>query len=295
MKAFNALGCSVPFKCYFMLPEEKHVRAISFRENLRIMADTCGLTGWAYINVVGQQRDKLRDNGKDSSGASVVRSFAGVVWSSGRELTVDSAAKIMAIWNRLANLPAARAMVAESLKTYGKQSQFEDWTVLGLLLGKIVVDSDVLWVVETIHYERLRQIRSDNYSAAEIRKKVNIAHLALLRKKSVLAMVEKYVEPAMQLAAEKGQAVVSVRFYRKSGPRGPHGALPGPLGPGAPGPPGLLLPPPDPHRPPRAHPGASGIPGALTSLCSLQMLWMLHFFRGKLCSEIVDCTRVLIF
>ena len=236
-----------------MLPEEKHVRAISFRENLRIMADTCGLTGWAYINVVGQQRDKLRDNGKDSSGASVVRSFAGVVWSSGRELTVDSAAKIMAIWNRLANLPAARAMVAESLKTYGKQSQFEDWTVLGLLLGKIVVDSDVLWVVETIHYERLRQIRSDNYSAAEIRKKVNIAHLALLRKKSVLAMVEKYVEPAMQLAAEKGQAVVSVRFYRKSGPRGPPGA-PGPRGPGAPGPS---------FAPPRSPPAPQGPPRSL--------------------------------
>ena len=125
------------------------------------MAEFLGLSGWQRVVVIGQRRDHLKQKVLPFGAQDVAKSLAKVEWSSGNCATLNVVQKALNLYDRMLTSVESQDAVYESQNTFGRQSPFEDWSKLLIMLNlaKSVVDSSfVLW---TIHYEKLLGKRSE--------------------------------------------------------------------------------------------------------------------------------------
>ena len=57
--------------------------ALSRREEVEVLREHCGLTGWNRIAAIGGRRDELRKSGQESGPEEVATSLETVKWGPG--------------------------------------------------------------------------------------------------------------------------------------------------------------------------------------------------------------------
>ena len=154
------------------------------RESLDDMAEFLGLSGWQRVVVIGQRRDLLKQKGLPSQAQDVTKALAKVEWSSNNSATLNVVQKALALYDKMLTSSESLDAVYESQNTFGRQSPFEDWSKLLIMLSlaKSPVDSSfVLW---TIHYEKVMGKRNE-YSQDELQKKLSPISVMVLRKRLI--------------------------------------------------------------------------------------------------------------
>jgi hypothetical protein len=186
--------------------------SLSYRERLDDMAEFLGLTGWNRIVVIGGRRDSLRAAGLPCTASDVAKALEKVSWSSGKDVTKDTATKCLAIWDRLSNLPDAIAVVMSAQAYYGRGSPYEDWSKLSVIIGACRSNAELIWVMESILAERVHGKRTDNYANAELQKKGSPLHVMMMRKKLVDGILATFFQTSIDSLA----TLVSARPELKS-------------------------------------------------------------------------------
>ena len=133
---------------------------IQLREDLSILEEYCGNTGWNRVVIIGEKQDDLRKKGLPCTAKDVSKALSHIKWGSGRDVGEDAAQKVCMIWQRLKHLPKHKGIILSSYALYGKKSFFEESSKLLLCLQKAPNELDLLWVMEDM-------LRSILYDLAE--------------------------------------------------------------------------------------------------------------------------------
>ena len=159
-------------------------RSLSFREALEDMAEFLGLSGWQRVLIIGQRRDQLKQKGVPFGAQDVTKALAKVEWSSGNCATLNVVQKALNLYDRMLTSVESQDAAFESQNTFGRQSPFEDWSKLLVMLNLAKSSHDSSFVLWTIHYEKLLGKRSE-YSQDELRKKLSPISVMCLRKRLI--------------------------------------------------------------------------------------------------------------
>ena len=185
-------------------------RALSLREENEALREHCGLTGWNKIAVIGNRRDKLKLAGMECGPDEVAADLSKVKWGAGRAVTGPVAEKAIAIWNRVSSEIVDAILSAQA--RFGRDSPWEEYTKLTIVIQACKTNADLLWAVETINEEKSSGKRKDNHSNTELKKKSSIVQICQLRKKTVAGMIANYVQAAIEVL----ESLVAVRPSVKS-------------------------------------------------------------------------------
>jgi hypothetical protein len=153
LAAARRLARNVTAEVMFVSTDEQALDlSLSYREHMvdDLMKEFIGLTGWNRIAVIGGRRDSLRQAGLPCAAMDIVKAFENVAWSSGKEVTKDTATKCLTIWDRLWNLPDAMKVVLSAQASYGRGSPYEDWSKLYMIMGACQSNAELVWVMQTI-------------------------------------------------------------------------------------------------------------------------------------------------
>ena len=150
---------------------ESDDRALSLREENEALREHCGLAGWNKIAVIGGRRDKLKLAGLNCGPDEVAADLAKVRWGPGRAVSRDVAEKAIAIWNRASATPEVVDAILYAQSRFGRDSPWEEYTKMTIVFQACKSNSDLLWAVETVNFEKETGKRTSNHSNEELRKK----------------------------------------------------------------------------------------------------------------------------
>ena len=174
-------------------------KALSKREEVELFREYCSLTGWQRLVIIGTKRDELRNSRVGCTPQHVADALSKVVWSAGNVPTAPVVEKVVAIWNRLGQDDQVKAMFLTGQAYYGRDSPFDEYSKVTLMVNACKSNADLLWCAQTMLFERVIGKRKENYSKAELEKKNSCMHVAMLRKKVVDGVLASTLQPGIEL------------------------------------------------------------------------------------------------
>jgi hypothetical protein len=95
--------------------------------------------------VIGTRRDGLRLAGLACGPKEVSLALSKVKWGPGRIVTETVAEKAIAIWNRVSGAPDVIDAILAAQTRFGRDSPFEEYTKLTIILQACRTDAELLW------------------------------------------------------------------------------------------------------------------------------------------------------
>ena len=142
------------------------------REEVEDLREFCGINGWNRVVTIGRKRDVLRRDSAPHSKEDVSAALSHLNWGVGREVTPGAVQAALTMYDKVNPLPGVAALIHDSFGHWGRSSPFEDPTRLNHIL-KAGNGDEMLWVIQTILEETKHGRRSENYSCAELARKVS--------------------------------------------------------------------------------------------------------------------------
>ena len=90
--------------------ESARDKALSKREEVELFREHCSLIGWQRVVVIGTKRDELRNANVGCSPQHVSVALSSIVWSAGNVPTPPIVEKCIAIWDRMGQEEAVKAI-----------------------------------------------------------------------------------------------------------------------------------------------------------------------------------------
>ena len=194
------LARNVPIVIFYCETDQAaHDKALSKREEVELFKEYCSLTGWQRIVIIGNKRDELRTANVGCSSQHVADALSTIVWSAGNVPSPAVVEKVIAIWNRLGQDEAVKAIFLLAQAYYGRDSPLDEYSKVTLLINACKSNADLVWCAQTMVFERVIGKRKDNYSKSELEKKNSCLHIAMLRKKVVEGVVASIIQPGIEL------------------------------------------------------------------------------------------------
>ena len=122
-----------------------------------------------------------------------------IVWSAGKVPTPPIVEKVIAIWNRLGQDEAVKAVFLLAQAYYGRDSPLDEYSKVTLMVNACKSNADLVWCAQTIVFERVIGKRNDNYTKSELEKKNSCMHIAMLGKRVVAGVVASTRQPGTEL------------------------------------------------------------------------------------------------
>ena len=193
---------NVPFSLIYVASQEaREKEALSLREDTELFREYCGLSGWNKILVIGRKRDHLRDTDQKCEAAHVAEALKSIRWGPGREVTKYVAAKALQIYNKFAHVPAIVDIILAGYNRCGRQSVFEHYSILLLMVGGQRSIEETIWIMEQFLDDQVNG-KTDAYSKSELAKKTSPLNVLLLRRKTVHGVLSQYIDVAIQTCRE---------------------------------------------------------------------------------------------
>eukprot|EP00969_Alexandrium_andersonii_P046561 2043134-Alexandrium_andersonii.AAC.1 len=92
--------------------EDLERQSLQLREDVEILKEYCGISGWNKILMIAKKRDSLRDKGAPHAAQAVAQALACVKWGAGREVTPAVVEKCVVIADRARRSTTAQAWIA---------------------------------------------------------------------------------------------------------------------------------------------------------------------------------------
>ena len=203
----RSLHRNVPFTFIFCDGESaRYSEALSLREDIEVLREYVGLTGWHRIVVVGSKRDELRSAvSRAVKAEEVAQALATVRWAPGREITVTVAEKLILLYDKFASSAPVVALIAKAQRVLGRSSPFEEYSKLLVIAGKSLCIDETLWIMSFM-FEDQKLGKVDGFSKAEMTRRHGTVLVYLLRKRLVDGLIAQFTAPARRLCAERSTA-----------------------------------------------------------------------------------------
>ena len=131
--------------------------------------------------VIGTKRDELRNANVGCSPQHVSVALSSIVWSAGNVPTPPIVEQRIAIWNRMGQDEAVKAILLLQQAYYGRDSPFDEYSKVTLMINAFKSNADLAWCAQTMVIERVLG-KSDNYSKTELENKLLCAHCDVAHK-----------------------------------------------------------------------------------------------------------------
>ena len=165
---------------------------------------TAALWGGSRIAFIGQRRDDLQKNNEAHTPLAVAESFATIKWGRGRAVNESIVEKSLRIYTRLNDTPGAVECIMKAQALWGRGSPWEEWTKLAATIQPCKSHSQIVWVLQTVFYDKLNKVRPGDYSRDELTRKANSIGVFLLRHKFITGALQELVGPAAEHLVVEG-------------------------------------------------------------------------------------------
>ena len=185
-------------------PDEKtrYSEALSLREDIEILREFIGLTGWQRVVIVGSKRDEMRSAFKRAiKPEEVSESLKTVRWGPGREVSPDVAEKLLALYDKFSGSQFIIDIIIQGQRLLGRNSPFDEYSKLSIVAGRAGSITDIVWVMANM-IEDQRSGKVDSFAKADLQKKHGPISVYLTRKRILEGLTEKFLVPARTLAKE---------------------------------------------------------------------------------------------
>ncbi len=157
-------------------------------------------------SLLEPHRHELQKAGEPHTAADVAEALSNIKWGRDRALNENTVAKPLGLYSRVQDSPGAIDWIMKAQALWGRGSPWEEWTKLAATHAPCKTSKELLWVLQSIFYEKLSNVRSDNYSKEELTRRANVLQVLLLRHRFVTGAVELHWKPAAEHFLEGARA-----------------------------------------------------------------------------------------